>query len=239
MRSFVRCMAFKAAALLCRNVGPKIVYYHDMGKNHTSMGTDAKLLKAHVAAALDEGFVFAGEIMQLKERRLLHICFDDGFRGILEHAEWFASEGIRPTVFIPVGLVGQPGYLAWHEIAELQRLGFNFEGHTWTHRPLTEVPVSEWHHELHDSKCCLEDKLGRPVSCLCYPCGFFSDRAIAAVCEAGYCYQIGSYPGCVDLNEELVPRHLVQSLSVVEYRLVLQGALLPFRRRYIRQHFRQ
>ena len=97
---------------------------------------------------------------------------------------------------------------------------------------------SEWNHELSDAKRYLEDKIGRDVSCLCFPCGFFSDSVIAAARSAGSRYLIASYPGCVDMNETLAPRHLVQSLSVEDYCLVLQGALEPFRSRYLRQHYK-
>ena len=236
VRRFLRHLAFKVAATICKDCGPKIVYYHDMGREYTAMGTDVDLIKAHVEATQRDGFHFVDSIAYLREPRSVHICFDDGFRGIWDHAEWFVSERLHPTVFIPVGLMGKKGYLTWPEVLELQRVGFHFEGHTWSHRPLTNVPDAEWQHELRDAKSHLEDKLGREVDSLCFPCGFFSDDVIAAAREAGYRYLVASYPGCVKEDETLIPRHLVQSFSVADYRLVLQGALVPFRARYIRQH---
>lgn len=238
MRRFLRHLALKVTATLCKDYGPKIVYYHDMGCSHTNMGTAVDLIKAHVAITRSAGFNFVDAIAHLHEPWTVHICFDDGFRGILDHVEWFVSEELHPTVFIPVGLIGQHGYLTWPDILELQRLGFHFEGHTWSHRPLTDVPKTEWDHELRDSRRFLEDKLGKEISCLCFPCGYFSDNVIAAAQEAGYRHLVVSYPGCVDLEKTLIPRHLVQSFSVNDYRLVLQGALSPFRSRYIRQHYK-
>lgn len=238
MKLVLRHLALKVAATLCRNHGPKIVYYHDLGRKYTGMGTEIDLVKAHVAATRADGFHFADKIEQLSEPKAVHLCFDDGFRGIWDHAEWFAAEKICPTVFIPIELIGREGYLTWPEVLELQHLGFRFEGHTWSHRPLTDVPASEWAHELQDAKHFLEDKLDKEVSCLCFPCGFFSDGVINAAKKAGYRYLVASYPGCVDLGEMLIPRHLVQSLPVEDYRLVLQGALGPFRSRYLHQHYK-
>lgn len=236
MKRLLRHWALKLTATFCKNHGPKIVYYHDMGCTYTNMGTEIDLIKAHVAATREDGFQFVDSITHLRSAKTVHLCFDDGFRGIWDHAEWLATEHLHPTVFIPIDLIGQGGYLTWSEVLELQRLGVCFEGHTWSHRPLTDVPKTEWQHELRDAKCFLEDKLAKEVSCLCFPCGYFSDDVIHAAKEAGYHYLVASYPGCVDLDETLIPRHLVQSLPEEDYRLVLQGALGPFRARYIRQH---
>ena len=236
MRQWIKHLALKTFALFCRDDGPKVVYYHDVGKNYTCMGTPFELFKSHVECAKKNGFSFIRTLADLKEKKQLQICFDDGFRGIWDYQQYFLIEEIFPTIFIPVDLIGRLGYLTWAEVLELQGLGFHFEGHTWSHRPLTDVPENEWQHELRDSKCYLEDKLGKEISCLCFPCGFFSDDVISAAREAGYRYLVASYPGCVKEDDMLIPRHLVQSFSVKDYGLVLQGALGPLRSRYIRQH---
>jgi len=238
MRQWIKHFALKVFALFCRDDGPKVVYYHDVGMDYTSMGTPFELIQSHVEYAKTNGFSFVPKLSDLKKRKQLLVCFDDGFRGIWDHRQYFFDEKIFSTVFIPVGLIDHPGYLTWGEVLELQGLGFRFEGHTWSHRPLTEVPKTEWRHELFDSKCFLEDKLCKEISCLCFPCGFFSNEIISSAQEAGYRYLVASYPGCVKENDMLIPRHLVQSFSVEDYGLVLQGALGPLRFRYIRQHKR-
>ncbi len=236
MRKWIKHLALKALALCCRDDGPKVVYYHDIGKVYTDMGTPFELFKSHVECAKKNGFSFVRTLADLKETKQLLICFDDGFRGIWDHRQYFLIEKIFPTIFIPVDLIGRPGYLTWAEVLELQGSGFHFEGHTWSHRPLTEVPKTEWRHELCDSKRFLEDKLCKEISCLCFPCGFFSDDVISAAREAGYRCLVASYPGCVKEDDMLIPRHLVQTFLEEDYRLVLHGALGPLRSRYVRQH---
>lgn len=237
MRRAIKHYALTVLSLFFRDDGPKVVYYHDVGKVYTDMGTPLELLLSHIEHAKMMGFSFARTLSDLKEQKQLLVCFDDGFCGIWDNRDYFIKEKVFPTVFIPIDLIGHDGYLTWSQVCELQRLGFSFEGHTWSHRPLTDVPESEWSHELYDSKCYLEDMLGRAITSLCFPCGCFSDAVVEAACDAGYRRLVASYPGRLEFDEKaLIPRHLVQDLPVDDYRLVLQGALIPLRSRYLRQH---
>lgn len=208
---------------------PKVVFYHDIGKKYTPMGTEDKTFWLHMTCLRD------GDV----------VCFDDGFRGIWDHRDRLA---VKVIVFLAVGLVGEPGYLTWDEIRELQdKYGVEFQCHTWSHQTLIgpyndEVPeppdgrTEEWYgHELVDSKAELERQLGKKVTALCFPVGYFSDDVIRRCKEAGYEKVYASYPDNVT-DDYIQPRCLVQDLSVGAFKSVLRGGLSVLAPRYLKLH---
>ena len=238
MKRLVKHLILKVFAFLFRDDGPKVVYYHDVGTTYTDMGTPFELLKEHVACARKVGFSFVSKLEDLNSPKKLLMCFDDGFRGLWDERVYFFQEGIYPTVFIAVDLVGQSGYLTWDEIRELQRHGFIFQSHTWSHRPLTDVLDEELSHELADARKAIGVELGHDPDMLCFPCGMYSQKVVEAATAAGYRKLFVSYPGCVTRGELLVPRNLVQNLTIADFLHVVRGALCPLKNRYMRQHVR-
>ncbi len=236
MKKTLKKLIFRFLATACRNDGPKVVYYHDVGTEHTSMGTPVKLFRAHFEAAREKGFMFKETIEELTGTRQLLLCFDDGFRGIWDERSWFVSAELHPTIFIAVDLVGNHGYLTWDEIFRLQAQGFHFQSHTWSHRPLTEVPSGEWKHELEDSRRELSNRLGRTVDSLCFPCGLFSSAIVDAAVSAGYRHLFASFPGCVDPHGVLVPRNLTQFVDSSSFLDILHGAMIPLKGYYLHRH---
>lgn len=248
MNKLIKNSMFRFLAMVCRNDGPKVVYYHDIGTKYTNMGTVTELFQAHVATAIENGFTFVGSAEDLTEERRLQICFDDGFNGIWDERMWLASQDIHPIVFIAIDLVGKPGYLTWDKIRELQNeYGVHFQCHTWSHQTLAgpwngEVAIpqegrtDEWYrHELIDSKAELERQLGKKVTALCFPVGYFSDDVIRRCKAAGYEKVYASYPGNVT-GGYILPRCLVQGLSESGFKCVLRGGMNLFKNRYLRMH---
>lgn len=234
MKSFIKYCLLKLGALVYRDISTKVIFYHDIGKQYTPMGTDAKVFWGHMACLREGGVV----------------CFDDGFRGIWDAREKLkgVSSKFRVVVFIAVGLVGKVGYLTWDEIRELQdEYGVEFQCHTWSHQTLVgpyndEVaePINgrteEWYRqELVESKSELERQLGKKVTALCFPVGYYSDDVIRRCKEAGYEKVYASYPGDVT-NEYVQPRCLVQDLSVAALRATLRGGMAMIAPRYYKLH---
>lgn len=241
IKKILKKTVLRASSLLFRDDSPKIVFYHDVDRHYTDMGTLMSLFAAHIEKAHAMGFHFVSDLGALKNRHELMICFDDGFRGIWDNREFFYSQSIFPTIFIAVDLIGREGYLSWDEIRELQKRGFKFESHTWSHRPLTDVPREELWHELFDARVCLSERLGREVSQLCYPCGMFTDKINEIAQKAGYSVMYSSIPGSVHkpIRSNVLTRNLVQFYDPEEYGFVLHGALAPFARRYVNMHYRR
>ena len=251
LKYYLKACLLRVMATLVRNDGPKVLYYHDIGVSNTPMGTSMDLFKAHVEAVKESGWFFTDSV-PIRERELM-ICFDDGFRGILDARDYIVAEGLRPTIFIAVDLIGTVGYLTWEEVLDLQKEGFIFQCHSWSHQTLAgpmidESPKGErsdeWYrHELLEAKQELENRLGCAISSLCFPCGYFSNDVVKRATEAGYRYLYASYPGNVpsisihDTKISVIPRCLVQNLRTEEMISVLHGGMSVLRNRYIKQHF--
>lgn len=247
MKALIRRVALGLGGVIEHDRQGKILFYHDVfsSRQYTDMGTSRELFESHVRAIREAGFAIVSHAPF--EPNEVQICLDDGFRGVYDCASWFKSNGIFPTIFIAPDLVGQQGYLSWPEILELQTIGFVFQSHTWSHRPLTEVSTGELNHELLESRCFIADKLGREVDSICFPCGLFSNRVVEAAHKSGYENLITSIPGayrdplpvaCAGA-EKLRTRNLVQFLSAGEVVSVLKGGMRLFQRRYLRMHYKQ
>lgn len=245
MSSLAKRLALRISAGISRDRGPKIVFYHDVFKGEpvTDMGTSLDSFRQHVDFALTQGFRYVKNVPS--QNGELKVCFDDGFRGIYACADFFVERQIAPTVFIAPDLVGRTGHLTWMEIHELQSAGFDFQSHTWSHRPLTEVAPADYDHEIGDSRKCIADELSCQVSGLCFPCGNFSRAILDASVAAGYNELYTSVPGRIDCLQRhvasddtarLLPRHLVQFFTAQEFGWVLNGALRPFGGRYLKMH---
>ena len=237
MKSVVKSLLMGGWAFFRLETSAKTVFYHDIGKQYTPMGTDIAAFFAHMQC------LRAGDV----------VCFDDGFRGVWDYRKQLAASSQRLAtkviVFLAVGLVGEPGHLTWAEIRELQdKYGIEFQCHTWSHQTLIgpwneEVAVPEggrteaWYrHELVDSKAKLELQLGRPVTALCFPVGYFSDEVVRRCQAAGYTKVYASYPGNVT-DDYVQPRCLVQDLSVGAFKAVLNGGMMVFKKRLFNRHY--
>lgn len=230
----IKRILLQTFAFLFRNSSRKVVFYHDIGRNYTPMGTSSDLFWAHMQ------YLRKGDV----------VCFDDGFRGIWDERERLknVSKEFSVIVFVAVGLVGRQGYLNWDEIRELQdNYGIEFQCHTWSHQTLVgpwnaEEPIpsdgrmENWFmHEIVESKDMLEKKLGKSVTALCFPVGYFCDEIIQRCIKAGYEKVFASYPGNIT-DEYVQPRCLVQDMSVGEFRSVLNGGMNLMAGRYLKRH---
>lgn len=131
--------------------------------------------------------------------RPVHVTFDDGFRGVLEHA-WPVLERHRipATLFVVSGLMGatnewmqQRGFpsrplLSREELIALAQGGLAIGSHTRRHPRLSEVSAAAAASEITDSKRELEDLLQREVRYFAYPYGAFTPAVREQVAAADY-----------------------------------------------------
>ena len=226
--------------LFHRNHDSKIIYYHDVNRKYTDMGTDLNLIKRHFDIVRQSNYQFVDEINQRKGQ--IMVCFDDGWAGIYEAKEFFIKEGVFPTVFIAVDLIGKPGYLTLTQILELQDIGFQFEGHTWSHKDLTTFDSQGLKHELVDSKIELSKLLGKDITALCFPQGRFSDIVYNAGLQADYTKLYSSINGgYYDLIESkgLICRKLVQSASTRDFKFIINSSSPFLKKRAFKLHYQQ
>jgi peptidoglycan/xylan/chitin deacetylase (PgdA/CDA1 family) len=129
------------------------------------------------------------------------ITFDDGFRGVRDHALPVMERlGWTFTVFLVSDLIGQDD--AWtraqnpagvtypllnaDEILDMQRRGVSFHSHTRSHASLPTLDDAALADQLAGSRAQLSQLLGHGVPYLAYPFGHLDDRVEAAARAAGY-----------------------------------------------------
>lgn len=236
LMKFLKSGLYFLAFLFHHNRNSKVVYYHDVGKKYTNMGTEFDLMKRHFDIIKMSGYKIVPSIYMRKGQVM--ICFDDGWAGIYEYKNYFVKQGIQPTIFIAVDLIGQKGYLSVKQIKELEALGFLFECHAWSHQSLTRFSDEALKHEIYDSKKELERIFGRPFSAICYPQGRFSKHIYQLCLEYGYTRQFSSLSGgYYDLeNKGLICRLCAQTSPPIVFKWMLNSTSYFFRRRLIKQH---
>jgi len=138
------------------------------------------------------------------------ITFDDGFRGVRDHAlpvleryHWPAS------VFLVSNLIGKQDewtrpynpdgvvypLLDAGDIMDMIKHGISFHSHTRTHPSLPTLDDLRLNEELVGSRAALRTLLGKDVEFLAYPFGHSDDRVEAATQAAGYRAAFSTQPG--------------------------------------------
>ncbi|MDO4800842.1 MAG: polysaccharide deacetylase family protein, partial [Prevotellaceae bacterium] len=202
------------------------------------MGTSIEMFKKHLEAIRQEGYKIVPQITEPKGE--VAIMLDDGFRGIWDNRQFFYENHICPTVFLAVDLIGKKGFLTENEILELQSHGFIFQCHSWSHKDLTSFNDEELKKELTDSKSHLSNLLGKTVSAICLPIGYYSDKVISGCINAGYEDVYSSVSGPFDnlVGGYMRSRNLCQFSSPFGIKLILRGGSEIFREHDINNHYK-
>jgi peptidoglycan/xylan/chitin deacetylase (PgdA/CDA1 family) len=188
-----------------------ILAYHwvdpDPGRTLRRWGLTPQAFEAQMTTLAEGGYqvLTLGEALEatqglrLAPRRSVVLTFDDGYRGLLEHAVPVLERfGFSATFFLVSDRVGGSNtwdarhgdpprpLLDWREAAMLLGLGMEVGSHSRTHPFLTRLPESQLQDEILGSKRTIEDRLGVPVRFFCYPHGLHDDRCLRLVEGAGY-----------------------------------------------------
>jgi peptidoglycan/xylan/chitin deacetylase (PgdA/CDA1 family) len=145
----------------------------------------------------------------LPEGALL-ITFDDGFRGVREHAMPVLEALNWPfSVFLVSDLLGTKDVwtrasnpdgrtyplLDEDEIRDMQRRGASFHSHTRSHASLPTLDDAQLADQLAGSRAALAKLLGHGVPYIAYPFGHLDERVEAATRAAGYQAAFSTQPG--------------------------------------------
>lgn len=204
----------------------KVIYYHDISKAYTYQGTPLNLFMKQMEILKESGFRVVPHLPN-KDNEIM-ICFDDGWKGIWDNRQFFFDNKIFPTVFLIVDFIGKDGYLSLNEILELQSHGFRFQGHTYSHRNVTEATGEELNRELIYSRIELSRILNKTVNEFCFPRGEYSDMLVNIALSNGYDRVFICTPGNVSANTSIVKRNLVQDCQPSEFKAILKGGLELF-----------
>lgn len=237
MKKVLRSILFFLGYIVHHNYKSKVIYYHDISKKYTEMGTNIDLIKQHVETVLKCGYKIVPQISQKSHEVMM--CFDDGWAGIYDYRDFFIQNKIYPTIFIAVSLIGSEGYLSIEQIKELSDLGFRFQAHSWSHMGLPSFDNTGLEKELKESKDWLENTFGHTFDSICFPQGRFSQNVKDLCLKYGYKELYSSIPGgYYDLIEQnLICRNCVQFMSKNDFRWTLNGTSGIFKKKLIKQQY--
>ncbi len=154
------------------------------------------------------------------------VTFDDGFRGVREHAlPVLERMGWPFTVFLVSDLIGGEDVwtrasnpagvtyplLAMDDIRDMQRRGVSFHSHTRSHPSLPSLDDAQLREQLAGSRQRLTERLGAEVRYLAYPFGHADERVAAATQAAGYRAAFSTRSG---FNRRDVDRFQIRRIDV-------------------------
>lgn len=192
--------------LLIPNGGVPILEYHQVADDQEMYSVSPDDFagqmeylagRGYTAISLQEFCDANGGKYKLPEKPVI-ITFDDGYAdNYLTALPIMEKYGMRASVFVISDSVGEPDYLTWEQIRELNRHHIEIGSHTVHHVPLGELDPAECRQEVEESKRVIEAHLGRTVEFLAYPYGSFNSAAVETLQQAGY---EGALTGTAGLN---------------------------------------
>lgn len=154
------------------------------------------------------------------------ITFDDGFRGVREHALPVLERlGWPFTVFLVSDLIGgedvwtrasNPAGVTYplldaEEIRDMQHRGASFHSHTRRHASLPTLDDAQLVEQLAGSRTALAPLVGHDVAYIAYPFGHLDERVEAATRAAGYRAAFSTQPG---FNRRDVNKYRIRRLDI-------------------------
>jgi len=145
-------------------------------------------------------------------KRAISITFDDGWDSDYKIAFPVLKEyGFKATFFITTDWINKKGYVQEKWLKEMSQSGMEIGSHTLSHRYLTRLSEDKVYKEFYDSRCKLEDILGKEVTAVSIPGGEYNGKIIKLAYKAGYKIIATSKPGINLAGSTLVNRIPIHS----------------------------
>ena len=179
---------------------PVLMYHHIQDGETAAQNGNAYLtvspetFEKQLAYLNDKGYASIGpaELIsffnqgQSLPKKPIMLTFDDGYSDFATVAAPLLTRySIKATVFVPTGLLENPGYLSWSNITSLAQSGFYFGNHTWSHQNLGTT-LEKIKKEVDTAQVQLTDHGQDPLKVFAYPYGTISQRASGYLRESGY-----------------------------------------------------
>jgi len=192
---------------LLRGTGCRILTYHNVGRRDHDMNVSPADFEVQMRWLAENACVLP--LAEAVERGGgVALTFDDGYRDNLANAApVLRSLNLPATFFVIAGPAdGRPmpddaetgGLMTWHEIRQLESMGFEIGGHSVTHAHLAGLSEAEQRQEIVGCAQLLEHNLAHPAKTFAYPFGSAADydeTSMRLAREAGFRYACSNQYG--------------------------------------------
>ena len=162
------------------------------------------------------------------------LSFDDGYEDNWRVVFPMLQErGMKAVFYVVTNDIGQPGYMTWDNLFDLEHSGMEIGSHTANHIPLTTLTPTEQRDELRLSKLLLEWRGMKTIYSFSYPNGAYDDTVVAMLAEENYLTAVTGEAGLNTFETNPYRLHRVNipapHLGLTEFRLRLLKADLAAR----------
>ena len=162
------------------------------------------------------------------------LSFDDGYEDNWRVVFPMLKErGMKAVFYVVTNDIGQPGYMTWDNLFDLEHGGMEIGSHTANHIPLTTLTPTEQRDELRLSKLLLEWRGMKTIYSFSYPNGAYDDAVVAMLAEEDYLTAVTGEAGLNTLTTNPYLLHRVNipppHFGITEFRLRLLKADLAAR----------
>lgn len=212
---------------------PTLMYHHiqemDVAKekNQSGLTVTPEVFKAQMQYLKDKDYQTVGfsDLINFFDnggvvaKKSILITFDDGYDDFYLNALPILKEiGFKASVFIPTGLIDNPGYLIWEQISDASGYGIYFGNHTWSHKNVFQAKdVIEKEITLADTQ--LTERGFNQLKVFAYPYGSSNTYSEAVLKKLGYQLAFTTIPGstqCKKLRYDL-QRIRIGNVSITAY----------------------
>lgn len=180
---------------------PVFMYHHIQPASEaavnkqTGLNTDNELFKKQLEHLKSEGYrsIFPADLVDFFDNgkalptKPLMLTFDDGYEDNYVYAyPILREEGFKAVIYLPTGLMENPGYLSWNQIQEMAGSGVVvFGNHTWSHMSV-EGNTELVRKEISTADSQLSQRGLNKIKTFAYPYGATNGTTKDLLSEMGY-----------------------------------------------------
>ncbi len=170
--------------------------YQNLTVNPENFQKDLAYLTGHGYQTVGpaELIAFFDQGIKLPKKAVM-LTFDDGYADFATFAApALLQSGLKASMYLPTGLMENPGYLSWSTIASLSGQGIYFGNHTWSHQNMGTT-LEKIKSEITTAETQLTDHGLNQLKTFVYPYGTISKTAITFLRDSGYSLAFTTAPG--------------------------------------------
>lgn len=195
---------------------PVLMYHHIQteeqarAKNQTGLTVYTSTFKEQMQYLKDKGYttITPGDLKNFfrdgtkPPAKAVMLTIDDGYADNFTDAFPILKEmGFTATVFIATGLMDNPDYLTWSQVAEMKNGGIYFGNHTWSHKNM-QSNAATIEKEVGTAETQLAERGLNPDKIFAFPYGTMSGTADAYLAKEGYSLAFDTQPGRIQCAKQ-------------------------------------